>query len=451
MAENLDKTNPQHESAEDEPIVYAIQKDLKGWKFSRRDFLRGVAATAEVAAVAGAVTGCGSPPTQEVAAPKPAPTLSPKEKLVACQDVKAHSGAVKALAASADGKLLVSGSSDNTIKLWSLPDGALVKALEADMEAVDVLVMSPDGKLVVGNFQTFKLWSLATGELIKTWQGTERKKSDITTLAVSPDGKLLASGSHDKTIKLWLLPEGKRIKTLEGHNRSVTALAISPNGKLLASGGEDKTIKLWSLPEGELAVTLQKHTDTVYILVVSLDGKLLASASGDKTIKLWSLPEGVLVKTLEGHKGPIKALAMSPDGKLLASGSWDRTIKLWSLPDGALLKTMDGRNLDEIIALAVSPDGKLLASGSKDKTIKLWSLPEGEFVSCLIDLSSNEPDVSGITYEVKNASGQTIQYTLPCGSPIPLGAVCVCNCVSGNRSAPSTCGCVGYSSYWYPN
>lgn len=97
-------------------------------------------------------------------------------------------------------------------------------------------------------------------------------------------------------------------------------------------------------------------------------------------------------------------------------------------------------------ALAMSPDGALLASAGLDGTIKLWSLPEGEFVSCLMDPAANKLSVEGVTYRLESASGELLEYTLPCGSPIPAGAVCVCNCVAGGYvrpSAPST-------HYWYP-
>ncbi len=321
MQEEHHDKEARREGPEEVPQVYTVQKDLTGWQFSRRDFLA-TAGTAAAAAVAGAAAGCtpATPMPTPTATPRPTatptatpqPTLSPEEKAKACKDVIAHNNIVSDLVASPDGKLLIS-SGDWTIKLWSLPEGAL-------------------------------------------------------------------------------------LKTLEG---GVDALAVSP------------------------------------------DGKLLASACKDKTIKLWSLPEGALLKTLEGHGHYVSTLAVSPDGKLLASGSWDWTIKLWSLPEGALLKTLKGHK-DLVSALAVSPDGKLLASASKDQTIKLWSLPEGEFVSCLMDLTVNKSDVKGSTYKVG-----TTEYTLPCGAPIPPGAVCVCNCVAAK--AP-TCSCVGdITHYWHPN
>jgi WD40 repeat protein len=214
----------------------------------------------------------------------------------------------------------------------------------------------------------------------------------------------------------------------------------------------DNTIKLWSLPDGELLKTLGGHRDEITALAMSPDGTLLASAARlDDDISLWSLPGGTLFKTLEGHTDFAVALAMSPDGMLLASGSVDDTIKLWSLPEGELLKTLEGHT-DSPAALAMSPDGKLLVSGSGDETIKLWSLPEGEFASCLMDLAANKSTVEGVTYRLESASGELFEYTLPCGSPIPPGAACVCNCVAGGL--PS-CSCVGHSApgghYWYPN
>jgi WD40 repeat protein len=155
---------------------------------------------------------------------------------------------------------------------------------------------------------------------------------------------------------------------------------------------------------------------------------------------------------IRAHSQGVLALAVSPDGALLASGSSDKTIKLWSLPEGKLLRTLEG-HAGWVESLAVSPDGALLASGDLGGTIKLWSLPEGALVSCLMDLAANESDIKGITYTGETITGQTVEYTLPCGAPIPPGAVCTCNCVAGGYVP---CGCVvdtaprGGTHYWYP-
>jgi WD40 repeat protein len=393
-----------------------------------------------------------------------------------CADGRAHKDAVGTLAISPDGKLLVSGSRDKTIKLWSLPDGALMKALQVKEDA---FVISPDWKLLAERKDgTIDLRSLPDGELVKPLKG---HRGYITSIAITPDGKLLVSRSTDKTIKLWSLPDGNLIKTLEGHRSYITSIAIAPDGKLLASGGYDKTIKLWSLPDGNLIKTLEGDEGAINSFVIYPDGKLLISRGYgiklwslpdgslmktlrvhgpvisrdwklmaekvNKTIRLWSLPDGNLMKTLEVEDGTINFIAIVPDGKLLVSGSGvtgeSKTIKLWSLPDGKLVTTRYvgvGWTID-FTANAIAPDGKLLATGNSNGSIHLRRLPDGRDLTCLIDLDVSPSNVEGSTYMVKNAvTGQTVTYTLPCGSPLPSGATCTCDCVPG-----SACRCVGDS------
>lgn len=201
----------------------------------------------------------------------------------------------------------------------------------------------------------------------------------------------------------------------------------------------------------EACKNIKAHRAGVEALAISLDGKLLVSGGGpyDRAIKVWSLPDGALQTTLTGHKGTVIALAISPDGKLLAFES-NNDVKLWAPPDRAPRATLTGHT-SSVSTLAISPDGKLLASGSGDGTIRLWTLPDGNAVGCLLDLAALTGEIKGATYEAKDASGKAATYTLPCGSAIPTGAVCTCNCVGLTGS----CSCVGHLSsgthYWYPN
>jgi WD40 repeat protein len=170
----------------------------------------------------------------------------------------------------------------------------------------------------------------------------------------------------------------------------------------------------------------------------------------DRTIRLWSLPDGAPLKTLTGHSDWVYSVAISPDGRLLASGSQDKSVHLWSLPDGALLKTLVGHSRS-VSSVAISPDGRVLASGSDDKTIKLWSLPNGKpLPTCLMDIDASTPEAKGIQYTRGGAS-----YTQSCGSPIPSGAVCTCNCIPGNPCASvghtRAPGSGGGLHYWFPN
>jgi WD40 repeat protein len=185
-------------------------------------------------------------------------------------------------------------------------------------------------------------------------------------------------------------------------------------------------------------------------VAISPDGGLLASGAWDHTIRLWSLPEGALLRTLESGID-VESVAISPDGRRLASGGAENTVRLWSLPDGALLKTLAGHS-GNINSVAISPDGEILASGSQDDTIWLWSLPEGvKLNKCLMDVDASSSSASAIQY-----TWDGVTYTLPCGSPIPPGAVCTCNCVPGCSCVSYTCSCVSYCSclavyhYWYP-
>jgi serine/threonine protein kinase len=209
--------------------------------------------------------------------------------------------------------------------------------------------------------------------------------NSVMSVAISQDGKILASGSRDKTVKLWDFETGEEIRTLRGHNESITQVAFSPVretspqglGKTLVSASSDRTIRLWNISTGEGIRTFRGHSDGVVGVAYSPDGKILASASNDKTIKLWNITTGEEIRTLRGHTNGVWSVAFSPDGKTLASSSGDKTIKLWDVDTGDELRTLRGHT-QAVVRVAFSPDGKTLASSSNDQTIKLWNLPSGQ-------------------------------------------------------------------------
>ena len=275
------------------------------------------------------------------------------------------------LAISPDSKLLVSESCDNTVRLWSLPDGNPLQTLTGYSDWVACLAISPDSKLLAigSGDRRVRLWNLPDGKPFRTLTGYRDR---VFSLAISSDSKLLASGSDDNTVRLSSLPDGKPLRTLIGHTSYVDCLAISPDSKLLASGSDDNTVRLWSLPDGKPFQTSIGSSSRVRCLAISPDSKLLASGSDDNTVRLWSLPDGKPLQTLTGHSSRVCCLAISPDSKLLASGSDDNTVRLWSLPDGKPLQTLTGHN-DKIWSLVISSDGELLVSHSSDKTVRLWT------------------------------------------------------------------------------
>lgn len=468
-----DRERQTERNENEQPEIYAISRQDGGWKLTRRDLLR----AAVTGATALGAAGCSSKQKE----PKHS-KLKKQGIHTSCGKALAHKRAVNALVISPDGKTLFSGSGpdgktpfsgsgaeDTAIKFWSLPEGSLIKALNGFSD-VNHLAVSPNGKMLVssGGGKFIVLWSLPEGKQIKTLDGAqsqflEGRGAEVRALAISHDGKMLFSGnlpasyypgnSTDTGISLvqWSLPGGALVKTLAADESTICALAVSPDGKALFSGSDD-TIQIWSLPEGKLLNTLEGHSDRIDTLAVSPDGKTLFSGSADKTIKQWSLPEGDLVWTLEGHEYGVTALAVTPDGKTLISASEDSTIRLWSVADGGLLKILEGHG-GAVNALAVSLDGRTLFSGGEDMTIRKWSLPGGKPLGCLMDLVAS-PDAKGVKYKTRDEHGRTVTYTLPCGSPIPAGAVCVCNCVPGGvvetPSRPSTT-TTTETHYWYPN
>ena len=217
----------------------------------------------------------------------------------------------------------------------------------------------------------------------------EGHRAPVESVEFSPNGKIIATASKDRTVKLWNL-QGKEIQTIKGHREGVGSVAFSPNGKIIATASEDKTVKLWNL-QGKEIQTLKGHREGVGSVAFSPNGKIIATASKDKTVKLWNL-QGQEIKTLKGHGAPVGSLAFSPDGKTIASGSGDKTVKLWNL-QGQEIKTLKGHSA-VVRSVAFSPDGKTIASGSRDKTVKLWSLQGQEIKTLEMD---GEP-VESVTF-----------------------------------------------------
>ena len=193
------------------------------------------------------------------------------------------------------------------------------------------------------------------------------------SVAFSPDGNTLASGSLDDSIRLWNANNGARITTLWGHWDWVNSVAFSPDGNTLASGSDDGTIRLWNANNGTHIGTLTGHTDWVFSVAFSPDGNTLASGSDDGTIRLWNANNGTHIGTLTGHTDWVFSVAFGPDGNTLASGGDDGTIRLWNAYTGESLKTLTG-HAGSVRSIAISPDGNTLASGSTDGTVLLWEL-----------------------------------------------------------------------------
>ncbi len=213
----------------------------------------------------------------------------------------------------------------------------------------------------------------------------------VKAVAFSPDGRTLASGSADRTVRLWNVTDPVHPAPLDppltGHTSFVNAVAFSPDGHTLASGSSDQTVRLWNVTDPThpipLGPPLTGHTNTVRAVVFSPDGRTLASGSRDQTVRLWNVTDPThptsLGQPLTGHTNYVDAVTFSPDGHTLASSSWDRTVRLWNVTDPTHptpLGTPLTGYTNTVNAVAFSPDGHTLASGSADQTVRLWNVTD---------------------------------------------------------------------------
>ncbi|HET9591097.1 MAG TPA: hypothetical protein VFO91_20090 [Anaerolineales bacterium] len=302
----------------------------------------------------------------------------------------AHRGAVNSVALSSDGRLMASGSDDDTIILWDVSNpGSPVQLgdpVSAHAEGVSTVAFSPDSQMLAsGSLREIILWDISDPaspeQLGKPFSGHTRFVED---LAFSSDGRMLVSGSNDATIILWNISDpGSPVQIgepLAAHREAVTSLALSPDDEMLASGSEDDTIILWDIsdpnaPE-QLGDPLSEHSDDVESVAFHPEGRILASGSQDSTVILWDVEVAEpFSRPLSGHANWVESVAFSPDGDTLASGSADKTIRLWDVSDPSSPRLQGGPlagHTSSVEEVAFHADGKTLASGSADKTIRLW-------------------------------------------------------------------------------
>jgi WD40 repeat protein len=255
------------------------------------------------------------------------------------------SGRVLGLAfTTPDGSVLATGGYDSQLRLWDVAaqreigdprPGQVEDPPDPYRRGIGTLAVSPDGNLIAAGFgvptyhhpdfeQVAMAWNLTTG----TSHVLSGHFNNIPSVAFSHDGKLLATAGDDQQVKLWSVPGWKNIQMLRGTER-FKAVAFSPDGRWIATGGDSGTITIWETSSGDHLRQLRGHSNAVQHLEFSLDGRTLASASWDSTVKLWDPVSGRETRTLRDHDDWISCLAFSPDGLTLATGSFDATIRLW--------------------------------------------------------------------------------------------------------------------------
>ena len=334
-----------------------------------------------------------------------------------------HTGTVRSLTFSPDGRLLASGSWDKTIKLWDVTSGTEIRTFSGHADGINAVVFSPDGKYLLSagtRDKTVRYWEVETGREIAILRGHTK---EVTSVAFSPDGRTAVSGSWDRTVKVWDLVGFTELKSLpasSGEESSIFSVAFSRDGRYLLAGS--RNMSLWDVESAKEIHKLEGMVTWVNSVAVAPNGEYVLSGYSDGAIHLWDSSTGKRLRTFRGAKGIISSLAFAPDGrsmldcrlngpltlqevetgkelrqlagqgaaafsrdgKWIVSGSADNRLKLWDTTTGRDVKSF-AAHTDKILSVAFSPDGRLIVSGSRDKTVRLWDIESGRELRVFAD------------------------------------------------------------------
>ena len=306
-----------------------------------------------------------------------------------------HAGGILSLVLSPDSRYAISGSHDNTVRVWDLKTGRCIHTFEGHDDTIFSVAVTPDGRFAVSGSadHTLRLWELASGRCVHTLKG---HTGTIMSVAVTPDGRFAVSGSDDGALRIWALASGGCCHEMKGHTKCVASIAISPTGQYAVSGSHDHTVRIWDLEGGRCVYTLEGHVNKVVSVAFSPDGRYVLSGSWDKTLRFWELVNGQCIHQLEGHSGWVKPVAITPNGRYALSGN--KTMRVWDLENGLCVHILKGQRFG-FKRLALSPDGRYAVSASSGggTTLRIWDLASG---LCVGTLEGHTRPVNSVSFSV---------------------------------------------------
>jgi small GTP-binding protein len=277
------------------------------------------------------------------------------------------------------------------------PPAKAVRILKGHDKDVTSVAISTDGKLIVSgsNDKTMRIWETESGKCLRVIKGYLGR---VWGVSISTDNKLIVSGSDDRTIRIWETESGNCLRVLKGHSDSILSVSISTDGKLIASGSRDRTVRIWETESGNCLRVLKGHSGFVFGVGIPTDNKLIVSGSDDRTVRIWETESGNCLRVLKGHSDSIHGVSISTDGKLIVSGSRDRTVRIWETESGNCLRVLEGHS-GWVLRVSISTDGKLIVSGSRDRTVRIWETESG---NCLQMLEGHSDSLSGVGIPTDN-------------------------------------------------
>jgi WD40 repeat protein/serine/threonine protein kinase len=287
-------------------------------------------------------------------------------------EVEAHHGAITGMAYSDDGRWIVTAGEDATLKVWDAAYHTLIRTIELDDGRATALALNGTRALTGHANGKVVLWDLERAAKVATVQ---RNEANIWAVTFTGDATRFATASHDWKVTLWDASQpAAPLHVFDGHENAVQALAYSPQQFLLASGSADKTVRLWDLQTLSLKRTYNGPRDFVTAVAFSRNGRTLGAGSLDGRIDVWSVGYGRRLRSLTGHKGRVTDVAFSPGEELLASASEDGTVRIWDIKRGRILRALSGHT-GGATGVAFAPDGQHIASAGANGMLRFWAAP----------------------------------------------------------------------------
>jgi WD40 repeat protein len=324
-----------------------------------------------------------------------------------------HSDWVLSVCFSADNKYVVTGSRDQSARLWELETGKEIRSFMGHSAPVYAVAISTDGKYVLtgSGDNTARLWETATGKEVRQFLG---HTGYVQAVAISANGRYAMTNSYDQSARLWEIETGKELRSFPGHvgwdfSNRYFSVSFSGDGKYVLTDSADKTARLWEVATGKEVRRFAGHTDFIQSIACSANGKYVLTGSADKSARLWEIATGKEVRRFTGHSGGVNAVAISTDGKYALTGA-GASVQLWEIETGKEMRGF-GRHSIGVSAVAISPDAKYVLTASGGINIAhLWDTGTGKEVRRFEGYSGF---IQSITYSADGKYVLTNSYDQP--------------------------------------